>query len=754
LTNAVIHNNTANPNSPLATRSIQMGDPSLVTISYSLVQHVTIGTINNNLNGSLDPLFVDPAADYRLQLCSPAVNRGDGSADIPGTDLDNQPRIFGGTVDLGPYELQQEKSEPAVRIPLTNRTVEVGTSLLLDGTATGSGTVNYQWLKDGQEITGARSATYRIDEVDFSDAGSYAVRLTDDCTASPVTSAAAEVTVACWAYPDGRVYVREGATGEGRSWTDAAGLQAALAAAERCGVGEIWVAAGTYRPTTNGDRYAAFVMREGVAIYGGFTGTETRLEDRDWLVNRSILSGDLSGNDGPGFTGREENSYTVVRNERTNITNAAVLDGFTISGGHADRPGGNSPGDSGGGMYNVDASPTIRNCSFSQNHSNYAGGGMANGGTSAPVITNTSFRGNRTNGGGGAMTAYSTSVDLTNCLFSGNYSAKGGGAVVAVGARVKLLNCTIAGNRTGGQGGAAVQDDFRAGLTVLNSIIYGNQSDEDGSPTTRGVFSSSTGSLTIRYSLVQGMTTGTENNNLDGSRDPLFVDPIDPGTAPSPAGNYHLRSGSPAVRAGDNGFNPMATDLDGNPRRDGGVVDLGPYQLPEAALPVELLSFTGWPKEAHNLLEWQTSLEIDVDYFALERSDDGVDFTEIGRTTALNRPSTYQLRDLRPAALQYYRLRSVDFDGTENVSDLIVVRNGETAVDLLAIFPNPTPGRMHLRGAGSEALSTDIYSASGRWLATVLGKEVDLSAYPAGIYLLLTTGEESGKVWKNRVVRQ
>lgn len=59
-----------------------------------------------NLFG-LDPMFVDTAAgDYRLQPCSPLVNAGTNTAVSPGdTDLDGRPRILGGTVDIGPYEM-------------------------------------------------------------------------------------------------------------------------------------------------------------------------------------------------------------------------------------------------------------------------------------------------------------------------------------------------------------------------------------------------------------------------------------------------------------------------------------------------------------------------------------------------------------------------------------------------------------------------------------------------------------------------
>ncbi|HAQ67990.1 MAG TPA: hypothetical protein DCR70_09735, partial [Phycisphaerales bacterium] len=87
--------------------------------------------------------------------------------------------------------------------------------------------------------------------------------------------------------------------GTGTSWADAyagpASLQTALAAA--VSGDQIWVKAGTYRPSTTGLRTASFTMKSGVAIYGGFVGTESTLSQRDWKTNVTILSGDLLGND-------------------------------------------------------------------------------------------------------------------------------------------------------------------------------------------------------------------------------------------------------------------------------------------------------------------------------------------------------------------------------------------------------------------------------------------------------------------------
>ena len=113
--------------------------------------------------------------------------------------------------------------------------------------------------------------------------------------------------VATGAYGD-VIYVNDDAAGanDGSSWTDACTeLQSALAVAETGD--EIWVAAGTYRPDFNvatgqhaGDRDATFRLKSGVALYGGFVGTESDLNQRTPTLSESILSGDLNRDDEPG----------------------------------------------------------------------------------------------------------------------------------------------------------------------------------------------------------------------------------------------------------------------------------------------------------------------------------------------------------------------------------------------------------------------------------------------------------------------
>ena len=202
--------------------------------------------------------------------------------------------------------------------------------------------------------------------------------------------------------------------GDGLTWGTAYNyLQDALTyASSHPDVNEIWVAQGIYTPDSNesdpsgnGDRTATFELIDEVALYGGFAGGESSLEQRNWQANETILSGDLDANDTPGLDpcdlpnapNRAENSYHVVTGSGTDAN--TILDGFTITAGNAN---GSYPNETGGGMDNGSGSPTVNNCTFIGNSADY-GGGMFNVYPGRPTVTNCTFRANSAYEHGGGM---------------------------------------------------------------------------------------------------------------------------------------------------------------------------------------------------------------------------------------------------------------------------------------------------------------------------------------------------------------
>ena len=140
-------------------------------------------------------------------------------------------------------------------------------------------------------------------------------------------------------------------------------------------VAEIWVAAGTYRPATSTtNRSARFELVNNIALYGGFTGLETKLSQRnpDPLFNGTVLTGDLMNNDASTYDGNAASfadNCTNVCYAATNVGTGALLDGFTITGGNA------SLSTQGGGGLFTRGYPRLKNLLFRANYG-YFGGGL------------------------------------------------------------------------------------------------------------------------------------------------------------------------------------------------------------------------------------------------------------------------------------------------------------------------------------------------------------------------------------------
>jgi predicted outer membrane repeat protein len=343
------------------------------------------------------------------------------------------------------------------------------------------------------------------------------------------------------------IFVDINATGinDGSSWNNAyTDLQDAIDN-NGCGL-SIWVAKGTYYPTSGTDRTVSFELQNDIKIYGGFAGNETDLAQRDLATNTSILSGDIDHSTAPdvitgsgttlSITGNTGNSYHVI--VTANLSNAALIDGFTITGGYGNvsstytSAGVPVTGNDGGGIYNHFSDLTISNTIFSGNEVTDDGGGIYNRG-GAPTIV--------------------------NCVFASNYSASSGGGIYNTSASPTITNTTISGNYAVNGGGIRNWDGSNP--TISNSIIWNNANDEILNANSTPVLS---------HSIIEGSggssawnnTFGTDNgSNIDS--DPLFVDAAN--------GDFSLQTCSPAINAGTT--ESHTADIFGNPHV--GVIDMG-----------------------------------------------------------------------------------------------------------------------------------------------------------------------------------
>ena len=316
--------------------------------------------------------------------------------------------------------------------------------------------------------------------------------------------------------------------GNGESWANSTNnVQSTLARANACpAITQVWVAKGTYTPGS--DRTATFTLKNGLAIYGGFVGTETDLSQRNIGGNVTRLSGEI------GEPGNGDNSYHVVTGGGTNST--ARLDGFTISDGNAN---GSSPYDMGGGMYNDASSPTLANLTISGNAASGIGGGLYNN-ASSPALTNVIVSGNTASIGGGVYNNGNSNPTFVSLTLSGNTATFGGG----------LFN-----NASNPQ--------------IRNGVLWGNTGNQ--------ITDTNGSNSTVQTSIVQG---GYANGSGILTVDPQFVAAV-PG-APSSGGDLRLRSSSPAINAGENALLAAENaDADGNARIIGASVDLGAYENQE-----------------------------------------------------------------------------------------------------------------------------------------------------------------------------
>ena len=215
-------------------------------------------------------------------------------------------------------------------------------------------------------------------------------------------------------------YVRPGGDGSGMSWTDALGsVQAAINSATASD--EIWVASGTYNE--------AITMKSGIALYGGFSATETVRDQRDWVANETVLDA----------SGKTERALSANEISRT------VIDGLTIT-----NSGPNTEEyypERGGITLNGVASASIQNCRIF-GHVAVIGAGVYCEDASATFI-NCAISDNLTQafqGGGAGLYISHCSPTLIQCIISGNFAAGGGGGIYCVESSPKLRHCSIIDN--------------------------------------------------------------------------------------------------------------------------------------------------------------------------------------------------------------------------------------------------------------------------------------------------------------------
>ena len=393
----------------------------------------------------------------------------------------------------------------------------------------------------------------------------------------------------------GNFYVKEGATGQGYSWNNASGdLQLMIDMAAIKG-DTVFVAEGRYVPqeirndkgtAVTGDggltsNDYAFVLRPNVKIFGGFSSSAIDgdgMDTRNWLTFETILDGDENGD---GIGDRHHVVLSVLDGG-----NSATLDGFIITGGNSPSSvgitrisinGQNVIRRTGAGIYAFYAAPTLNNLDIRDNYASGYGGGLCveYAHIVSAALTNSKIRGNTAAMGGGGIADMANTKETLyiNVAITDNTATGGsGGGLHTTSAAVRLTNATIANNQASSGG-----DGLRtSGSAILqNSIVWNN---------------SVTGNTAYSYSIVSDLDLSNYGHNLDGN---LFTATQIFENA-STSINYLLRDyrlieGSPCVNAGNNSFNPTATDLDKHVRVFNDIIDMGAYESPYKTISIMLV---------------------------------------------------------------------------------------------------------------------------------------------------------------------
>lgn len=293
------------------------------------------------------------------------------------------------------------------------------------------------------------------------------------------------------------LYVKAGADGDCLSWETACELQNALELA--ASGDEIWVTEGTYKPRESDGRYATFQLVNGVSIYGGFPTNGGALEERNWEVNTTILSG------GIGEEGNiEDNCFHVITANA--VDSDTIIDGITISYGNANYI---FPNDSGGGMFNDASSLTINNTIIYQNYASERGGGMYNVNNSNPILDNLEVSNNTALLGGGIYNEYSNPIITKSEIKNNEGNGYAGGIYNEYSD--PIISLVIFSENTGGYAGGIYNN--RSNPYIENVTFIKNTARYGG-----GGIKNYISSPTIKNSTFTDNTTGYGGGGINNER--------------------------------------------------------------------------------------------------------------------------------------------------------------------------------------------------------------------------------------------
>ncbi|MCI0362778.1 MAG: right-handed parallel beta-helix repeat-containing protein, partial [Phycisphaerales bacterium] len=243
---------------------------------------------------------------------------------------------------------------------------------------------------------------------------------------------------------------------------------------------EVRVAQGRYVPTKRTDetdpRSVTFTLLNGLTLAGGYAGVGAPDPDGRNIENfQSILSGDINGDDEPGFINNAENVYHVLT--ASGVDSSAVLDGFLVREGNANigddgliLDGGSTTTMLGGALFTESGGPIVRSCQFTANWARFGGAIYARGAISL-LVSDCAFLANASVYEGSGFRA--RGPDIAAIVANSYFFNNSGAAAMTVDEGLATIDqCTFADNPVGG-----FTLNTSGHANVFNTVFTGNHAE-------------------------------------------------------------------------------------------------------------------------------------------------------------------------------------------------------------------------------------------------------------------------------------
>jgi len=210
---------------------------------------------------------------------------------------------------------------------------------------------------------------------------------------------------------------------------------------------------------------------------------------------------------------------------------------------------------------------------------------------------------------------------------------------------------------------------------------------------------------------------------------------------------YTIAAGSPLVWGSGNATIGSAMDGSGSalPELDNLLI-----QYPPIVLALDLVSFDAVAAGSSNQLSWAVAGGTDVSEFVVERSGDGVKYSEIGVVAALEGNTVYSFADASPAAANFYRIKIVSADGISSYS--AVKKVGGAGAVAVNCWPNPVVNYVNVKVGGIGTAVYTLFTLDGKVMqsGTIVGGQasLDVSRAPKGMMIVRVESGQSIETYK------